>query len=189
MMKGLKKICILLLAACLFVACTCRDDETLAANAKTPLYAIVKPEGAKLTDITPEDYVLTLDNFVSVKPETGEFKVTNTERIDSKAYPLPTQNVIQFYSKGKFLFEAKLNSVLSSYLPTGLTFCHFLSDKNGVARYDLHTVTLSHDGKVGEGSPTEQQQQGLKRLYQILKKAGKTSKNIEYDFEFGFQIE
>ena len=88
-------------------------------------------------DIVPSDYVLTLDNIIAVNPETGEFKVKDTERIDSKAFPIPTQYVILFYSNGSFLFDAKLNSSLSSYLLKGLTFCHYLSDKNGLARYDL----------------------------------------------------
>jgi hypothetical protein len=32
--------------------------------------------------------------------------------------------------------------------------------------------------------PNQQQQQGMKQMYQILKKAGKTSNNISYDFQF-----
>ena len=96
--------------------------------------------------------MLTLDNIIAVNPETGEFKVKDTERIDSKAYPIPTQYVILFYSNGSFLFDAKLNSSISSYLPKGLTFCHFLSDKNGLARYDLGaTRIVSADREVIEG--------------------------------------
>ena len=108
----------------------------------------------------------------------------NTERIDSKAYPIPTQYVIQFYSEHEFLFEAKLNSTISSYLPTGLTFCHFLTDKNGLARYDLSVTNfIGQDGKI-EGEPSSQQEQGMQRMYQILQKAGKTSNHISYDFKY-----
>ena len=101
------------------------------------------------------------------------------------SYPIPTQYVILFYSNGSFLFDAKLNSSISSYLPKGLTFCHFLSDKNGLARYDLGaTRIVSADREVIEGNPTEQQEQGMQRMYQILQKAGKIRSNIDYDFQF-----
>ena len=152
-----------MLAACIFTACSSSDDNE-GGNNSANLYAIIKPEGAQLI---------------------GEFKVKDTERIDSKAYPIPTQYVILFYSNGSFLFDAKLNSSISSYLPKGLTFCHFLSDKNGLARYDLGaTRIVSADREVIEGNPTEQQEQGMQRMYQILQKAGKIRSNIDYDFQF-----
>ena len=173
-----------MLAACIFTACSSSDDNE-GGNNSANLYAIIKPEEAQLIDIVPSDYVLTLDNIIAVNPETGEFKVKDTERIDSKAYPIPTQYVILFYSNGSFLFDAKLNSSISSYLPKGLTFCHFLSDKNGLARYDLGaTRIVSADREVIEGNPTEQQEQGMQRMYQILQKAGKIRSNIDYDFQF-----
>ena len=173
-----------MLAACMFTACSSSDDNE-GDNNSANLYAIIKPEEAQLIDIVPSDYVLTLDNIIAVNPETGEFKVKDTERIDSKAYPIPTQYVILFYSNGSFLFDAKLNSSISSYLPKGLTFCHFLSDKNGLARYDLGaTRIVSADREVIEGNPTEQQEQGMQRMYQILQKAGKIRSNIDYDFQF-----
>ena len=183
-MKRLKIIIMTILAACMFTACSSSDDNEDDNNSAN-LYAIIKPEGAQLIDIVPSDYVLTLDNIIAVNPETGEFKVKDTERIDSKAYPIPTQYVILFYSNGSFLFDAKLNSSISSYLPKGLTFCHFLSDKNGLARYDLGaTRIVSADREVIEGNPTEQQEQGMQRMYQILQKAGKIRSNIDYDFQF-----
>jgi hypothetical protein len=183
-MKRLKIIIMTLLAACIFTACSSSDDNE-GGNNSANLYAIIKPEGAQLIDIVPSDYVLTLDNIIAVNPETGEFKVKDTERIDSKAFPIPTQYVILFYSNGSFLFDAKLNSSISSYLPKGLTFCHFLSDKNGLARYDLGaTRIVSADREVIEGNPTEQQEQGMQRMYQILQKAGKIRSNIDYDFQF-----
>jgi hypothetical protein len=59
-----------------------------------------------------------------------------------------------------------------------------MSDKNGLARYDLGaTKIINQDGTV-EGMPNQQQQQGMRQMYQILKKAGKTSNNIDYDFQF-----
>ena len=162
---------------------SCSSDD-VNISSPTALYAIIKPEGAQLIDIIPSDYVMTLDNIIAVNPETGEFKMKDTERIDSKAYPIPTQYVIQFYSEHEFLFEAKLNSTISSYLPTGLTFCHFLTDKNGLARYDLSVTNfIGQDGKI-EGELTTQQEQGMQRMYQILQKAGKTINHISYDFKY-----
>lgn len=163
-------------------SCSSDDEDEITFHEST-LYAIVMPEGATPIDIMPEDYVLTLNNIIAVNPETGEFKVKNTERIDSVAFPIPTRYVIQFYAEGSLLFEAKLSSVLSSALSSGLTFCYFWSDKNGMARYDLNTnVFIYHDGKE-EGNLTKKQQLGIQRMYQILERAGKTSKNIEYDFQ------
>ena len=160
-------------------SCSSEDDDIVVSS--TSLYAIIKPAEAQLIDITPSDYVLTLDNIVAVNPETGEFKLKNTGPIDSKAYPIPTQYVIQFYSEGTFLFDAKLNSALSSYLPNGLTFCYVYSDMSGMARYDLgKTAIVSQDGKE-EGNPTSQQERGMQLMYQILQKAGKVSSHIDYD--------
>ena len=128
--------------------------------------------------------MLTLDNIIAVNPETGEFKMKDTERIDSKAFPIPTQYVILFYSDGQFLFDAKLNSAISSYLPSGLTFCHYFTDKNGMTIYKLDsTHIVSPNGKV-EGHPTDQQEKGMQRMFQIMQKAGKTTDSISYDFQF-----
>ena len=108
----------------------------------------------------------------------------DTEKIESKAYPIPTQYIIQFYSGEFFLFDAKLNSALSSMLPKGLTFCHMFTDKNGQSLYNLEAVRFSYqDGSV-EGNTTEQQEWGMKRMYEILQKAGKITTKIEYDFQF-----
>ena len=69
-------------------------------------------------------------------------------------------------------------------LSTGVTFFHFLSDKKGLARYDLSvTRIMDFDGSI-DGEPTEEQKQGIQRMYQILQKAGKTSSNITFDFQF-----
>ena len=166
----------------LLVGCSSDDDATFGsggsggsdpvANSPRALYAIVKPEETQLIDIIPSDYAMTLDNIIAVNPETGEFKMKDTEKIESKAYPFPTQYVIQFYSGESFLFEAKLNSSLSSYLPKGLTFCHMFTDKNGQSLYNLEAVRFSYQ----DGS--------MKRMYEILQKAGKVRTKIEYDFQF-----
>ena len=191
----MKKLSTLWMGAVLMILLnSCNNDGDVwtvggvAIDSPKALYAIVKPEETQLIDIMPNDYAITLDNIVAVNPETGEFKMKDTEKIDSKAYPIPTQYVIQFYSGDSFLFEAKLNSSLSSYLPRGLTFCHGLTDKNGVARYDLVAIRFNQDGTIGaiieEGYLTNQQKQGIKRMYEILQQAGKIRANIDYDFSF-----
>lgn len=162
----------------------CNSDSSDVDDTQEALYAIIKPEEAQLIEIIPSDYVLTMKDIIAVNPETGEFKLKNTERIDSKSYPIPVQYVIMFYSKGEYLFSAKLNSSYSSYMPSGLTFYHFLTDKNGLARYDLGATRLIYENGTVEGNPTDKQEQGIKRMYRILQRAGKTRTNIEYDFQF-----
>lgn len=173
---------------CLFVLAlasiftSCSDSDTV--DSPEALYAIVKPEEAQLIDIIPSDYVITLNDIIAVNPKTGEFKMKNTDRIDSKSFPIPVQYEIVFYSNGERLFSARLNSSLSSYIPHGLTFCHFMTDKNGLARYDFAmTSIMTEDGKI-ENNPTEEQERGLQRMYDILQKAGKVSSSIDYDFQF-----
>ena len=185
----MKKYLYILMSAVMMafsIGCSKDSNEfsvvSVNSNSSTALYAIVKPEGAQLVDTIPSDYVLTLDNIIAVNPETGEFKLKDTERIDSRAYP---NYDIQFYSEGILLFEAHLNSAISSDLPKGLTFCHFLSDEKGLARYDLGVTRMTiADGKVIEETLTEKQRVGMQLMYNILQKAGKTSSNIDYDFNF-----
>lgn len=160
---------------------SCDSDSSTQDGSPESFYAVIRPEEGTLIDILPSDYVLTLNDIVAVNPETGEFKMKNTERIDAKSYPIPVQYVIMFYGNGEYLFSARLNSSLSSYLPSGLTFCHFLTDKNGLARYDLQSLYV--DGTT-EGNSTDEQEKGIKRMYQILQKAGKVRSNIDYDFQF-----
>ena len=175
------RFCLFVLAlASIFTSCS--DSDTV--DSPEALYAIVKPEEAQLIDIIPSDYVITLNDIIAVNPKTGEFKMKNTDRIDSKSFPIPVQYEIVFYSNGERLFSARLNSLLSSYMPHGLTFCHFMTDKNGLARYDFAmTSIMTEDGKI-ENNPTEEQERGLQRMYDILQKAGKVSSSIDYDFQF-----
>lgn len=175
------KFCLFVLAlASIFTSCS--DSDTV--DSPEALYAIVKPEEAQLIDIIPSDYVITLNDIIAVNPKTGEFKMKNTDRIDSKSFPIPVQYEIVFYSNGERLFSARLNSSLSSYMPHGLTFCHFMTDKNGLARYDFAmTSIMTEDGKI-ENHPTEEQERGLQLMYDILQKAGKVSSSIDYDFQF-----
>ena len=163
---------------------SCDSDSSTQDGSPESFYAVIRPEEGTLIDILPSDYVLTLNDIVAVNPETGEFKMKNTERIDSKSYPIPVQYVIMFYGNGEYLFSARLNSILSSYLPSGLTFCHFLTDKNGQARYDLGATRLQYEDGTVEGNLTDEQEKGIKRMYQILQRAGKVRSNIDYDFQF-----
>ena len=179
-MKRLKEILIGMLGVCLITSCII-NKESGGVYTSNDFYAIIKPEGSKLTNITPNDYVMTLDNIVAVNPKSGEFVVRNTERIDTVAYPKWARYIIMFYSKDSLLFDAKLISSLESTLPSGLTFCHYDSDKNGLSRYMLFIPFVNHDGKT-EDKSGQKQQQGIQRMYQILKKAGKTSNNIDVFF-------
>lgn len=181
----MKKSFLLLSFLCLFACVSCSSSDDELDYTPNDLYAVIVHEGEQLIDITPSDYVLTLDNIIAANSETGEFKLQKTDKVDSKAYPIPTQNIIMFYSKNQLLFSANLNSALSSYLPKGLTFCHFLSDKNGIARYDLGATRIVNiDGQIIEGEVNTQQSQGIQQMYQILKKAGKLKSKIDYDFQY-----
>ena len=65
----MKKNFILCLGAMLMLAigmssCSSSDDNEGDSNSVN-LYAIIKPEGAQLTEIVPSDYVLTLLRLVS----------------------------------------------------------------------------------------------------------------------------
>ena len=181
-MKRLKEILIGMLGVCFIMSCVgSKKSEGLYTS--NDLYAVIRPEGSQLTNITPDDYVMTLDNIVAVNPKSGEFVVRNTERIDTVAYPKWARYIIMFYSKDSLLFDAKLISALESSLPSGLTFCHYVSDESGLSRYMLEIPFENHDGKR-EDKSDQKQQQGIQRMYQILKKVGKTSGNINYDFQF-----
>jgi hypothetical protein len=181
-MKQLYYLLATAIFACLSLSCSDNDDN-IEAEVSSNLYAVIKPEGAQLIDIIPEDYVLTLDNIVAVNPETGEFKIKDSKRIDEKAFPIPTQYVIMFYSGNSFLFEAKLNSAISSALSTGLNFCHLFTDASGMARYDLEPISLIN-GKVSKGNSTDQQKKGIQRMYDILRKARKIDYHIDYDINY-----
>ena len=88
-----------------------------------------------------------------------------------------------FYSGNSFLFEAKLNSAISSALSTGLNFCHLFTDASGMARYDLEPISLIN-GKVSKGNSTDQQKKGIQRMYDILRKARKIDYHIDYDINY-----
>jgi hypothetical protein len=179
-LKRLKEILIGILGVCLIMSCVgSKKSEGLYTS--NDFYAVIRPEGSQLTNITPDDYVMTFDNIVAVNPKSGEFVVRNTERIDTVSYPKKGRNIIMFYSKDSLLFDAKLISSLESTLPSGLTFCHYDSDKNGLSRYMLEIPFVNHDGKT-EDKSDQKQQQGIQRMYQILEKAGKTSNNKDVAF-------
>lgn len=181
-MKRLKEILIGMLGVCLITSCVgSKKSEGLYTS--NDFYAVIRPEGSQLTNITPDDYVMTFDNIVAVNPKSGEFVVRNTERIDTVSYPKKGRNIIMFYSKDSLLFEAKLISAIESTRSSGLTFCHYGSDENGLSRYMLYDYKpfVNHDGKTEDRSD-QKQQQGKQRMYQILEKAGKTSNNKDVAF-------
>ena len=174
------------------VGCSKDDDMSSANDDKTPtiysptaLYAAIRAEGEEVSDVNSSDIVLTLNDIIAVNPMTQEFKIKDEEGdINVKSYPFPTQYYIMFYSEGTFLFEAKLNSIWASFLQRGLSFTYHWTDKTGLSQYYFEIVMLhGQDGTI-EGTPSVQQDEGMKRMYEILESAGKNSSNIEYDFQY-----
>ena len=70
-------------------------------------YGVIRPERTQQTNVTPNDYVITLDNIVAVNLKSGEFVVKNTERIDTIAYPKTIFFVVQHFTKEKLLQKRK----------------------------------------------------------------------------------
>ena len=139
-----------------------------------------------MIDITPQDYVLTLNDIVAYNPETGEMKVKGGERISEKAFPVPTQWSILFYSKGKLLFTAKLNSVISSTIGgPGLIFEHWWGpDKDGYSRFKLEQIRIVDEkGRVLDGDLSYSEKVGLALFESILKSYGRINKNITWEWE------
>ena len=185
MMKRIYQIMGVLLAlsaaTSLFAACSADEDEENTVS-RTALYAILKPDEGQNADAAAADYVLTLDNIIAVNPKTLFFKMQDVQRIDEKAFPTPTQHSLLFYSKGEFLFEAKLNSMLSSMMTSGLTFYYYWGDKKGgISHYKLEAIRfIELDGTI-DGELTDKQKQGISRMFEILKKAGKTTDKEIFD--------
>ena len=114
----MKKSFLLLSFLCLFACVSCSSSDDEWDYTPNDLYAVIVPEGEQLIDITPSDYVLTLDNIIAANSETGEFKLQKTDKVDSKAYPMPTQNIIMFYSKNQLLFFYRICAhTISPFLP------------------------------------------------------------------------
>ena len=150
------------------------------------LYAIIVEPNKQLIDITPQDYVLTLNDIVAYNPETGEMKVKGGERISEKAFPVPTQWSILFYSKGKLLFTAKLNSVISSTIGgPGLIFEHWWGpDKDGYSRFKLEQIRIVDEkGRVLDGDLSYSEKVGLALFESILKSYGRINKNITWEWK------
>ena len=93
----MKKSFLFISYLCLFACVSCSSDDEEWNYTPNDLYAVIVPEGEQLISITPSDYVLTLDNIIAANSETGEFKLQNTDRIDSKAFPIPTQVSVKVF--------------------------------------------------------------------------------------------
>ena len=119
---------------------------------------------------------MRLSNIEAYDPTTGKIKINNAQRINDAAFPLPTQHYLHFFSNDDYLFSAKLSHPISSMLTTGLTMSYFWSDQNNASIYEIVNFQIVHDGKVIEGSCTEQQKSGLKRMQEILQSTGKVKK-------------
>jgi hypothetical protein len=187
--KILMTLVIIMIAALMgtmMAGCTSDDDavEPLSGSDEE-LYAVIVDPDEQLINITSQDYVLTLNDIAAYNPETGEMKVKGGERISEKAFPTPTQHSIRFYSKGKLLFSAYLNSVLSSMMSgPGLIFEHWWGpDKEGYSRFKLeHIRLIDEKGRVLEGDLSDSDKTGLAQFEQILKNYGRINKNITWNW-------
>lgn len=188
--KILMTLVIIMIAALMgtmMTSCTSDDDAIESMDGSDEeLYAIIVEPNKQLIDITPQDYVLTLNDIVAYNPETGEMKVKGGERISEKAFPVPTQWSILFYSKGKLLFTAKLNSVISSTIGgPGLIFEHWWGpDKDGYSRFKLEQIRIVDEkGRVLDGDLSYSEKVGLALFESILKSYGRINKNITWEWE------
>lgn len=188
--KILMTLVIIMIAALMgtmMTSCTSDDDAIESMDGSDEeLYAIIVEPNKQLIDITPQDYVLTLNDIVAYNPETGEMKVKGGERISEKAFPVPTQWSILFYSKGKLLFTAKLNSVISSTIGgSGLIFEHWWGpDKDGYSRFKLEQIRIVDEkGRVLDGDLSYSEKVGLALFESILKSYGRINNNITWDWE------
>lgn len=188
--KILMTLVIIMIAALMgtmMTSCTSDDDAVESLSGPDDeLYAIIVDPNEQLIDITPQDYVLTLNDIVAYNPENGEMKVKGGERISEKAFPVPKQWSIRFYSKDKLLFSANLNSIISSIIGgPGLTFEHWWGpDKDGYSRFKLDIIRIVDEkGRVLEGDLSNSEKAGLAQFEQILKTYGKINKDITWNSE------
>ncbi len=163
-------------------ACSSDSDETKGMADDATLYAVVAVEGEPKADITTSDYVLTLDNIKYFNVEKRKFWIEHSGNLDKMAWP---SNSIRFYYNNEFLFEAKLNCLASSMLTAGLNFYYYYTDQAGLSCYQLDVVRIIHDDSSVEGNVTPQQQKGIDKMIEILKKAGKVS---DYEGTFDFDV-
>lgn len=84
--KILMTLVIIMIAALMgtmMTSCTSDDDAVdYLSGSDEELYAIIVDPNNQLIDITPQDYLLTLDDIVVCNPEKGEMKIKGGERIN-----------------------------------------------------------------------------------------------------------
>ncbi len=171
-------MCAVLLPMLVMSSCS-NDDDNMDVTSPTALYAVLVPDAEQPIDFMPEDYVLTLDNIVSVQNlEETTFTLRNTEKLDSKAL---SNYHIWFYSEGKLLFKARLHDALSNMVYSGLVFTH-LYTMDGVATYQLTFIRLIHEDGTQEPEMTEQEQRGIQQMLGIVWKACKLKGSSMHSF-------
>lgn len=165
-------LCTLLMLPMVLAGCSSDNDDDLftVCPSASVLRAIIVEEGTQLYDITEEDVVLTIEDIVACNPKTGLFKLKGVGRIVEKSYPLPTQYYIRFFAANHMLFEARLNNLLSSYMPSGLIFYSYSDPSHptdDISWFKLTSVVIK-DGDTTIGAPTKAEQKGIEELYSIL---------------------
>lgn len=176
--KALSTLTAFLLTA--FAIAACSDDvESFAEFSDDCFFAVLSDDDSQPRGFSSEDIVLRLSNIEAFDPATGKIKINDAQRINAVAFPLPTQHYIHFFSNDDYLFSAKLSHAFSSMMVTGLTMTYWMTDQNNASIYEFSTFQIVDDDKVIEGSRTDQQKSGLKRMQEILQSTGKVKK-VDY---------
>lgn len=165
-------------------SCSSDDENTDTQVRYEQFFAVITEPNVIPSNITAEDYVLTLDDIVAYNPDTGRMKIKDGEKIAEKSYPVPTQYRIHFYMGDDPLFSALLNNLLSSLVGGSGLMLYY--DIKGRSDYSYLTLTqnliLDDKGNILEGELTEQEQRGLNAFENMLRNAGKlTTKEINWE--------
>ena len=165
-------------------SCSSDDENTDTFVTNEQFYAVITEPDVTPGNITPDDYVLTLNDIVAYNSKTGAMKIKGGEKIEEKSYPFPIQYRIHFYLGDDLLFSARLNNLLSSLMGgSGLVLYYEINGESDYSYLKLtQNMVLDEKGNIIEGELTDQEKQGLNVFENVLKNAGKlTKKEITWE--------
>ena len=165
-------------------SCSSDDENTDTFVTNEQFYAVITEPDVTPENITPDDYVLTLNDIVAYNSKTGAMKIKGGEKIEEKSYPFPIQYRIHFYLGDDLLFSARLNNLLSSLMGgSGLVLYYEINGESDYSYLKLtQNMVLDEKGNIIEGELTDQEKQGLNVFENVLKNAGKlTKKEITWE--------
>ena len=165
-------------------SCSSDDENTDTFVTNEQFYAVITEPDVTPGNITPDDYVLTLNDIVAYNSKTGAMKIKGGEKIEEKSYPFPIQYRIHFYLGDDLLFSARLNNLLSSLMGGfGLVLYYEINGESGYSYLKLtQNKVLDEKGNIIEGELTDQEKQGLNVFENVMKNAGKlTKKEITWE--------